>query len=113
MHLISTVRVTHKPHYLLKYSSTGPEGVDDPDVDRPSQLTIQSKRKHKWRRKEQQEEPVQTANFFYALFFACVLVKMWMHMWMLQLLPIPIAIWLSKRFAVKVGLWDMLKGKVW
>ena len=37
---------------------------------------------------------------------------LWMHMWMLQLLPIPIAIWLSKRFAVRVGLWDMLKGKV-
>ena len=89
----------------------GAEGEDDPDIDRPAHLTIPGKKKRR-RKKEQKEEPVQTANFFYALLFACILVKMWKAMWLLQLLPIPIAIWLFKRFAVKVGLWDMLKGKV-
>ncbi|XP_072021281.1 transmembrane protein 245-like isoform X2 [Amphiura filiformis] len=92
-------------------SLQGVEGEDDPDIDRPAHLIIPGKHRHRKRRKEQKEEPVQTANFFYALFFACILVKMWMHMWLLQLLPIPIAIWLFKRFAVSVGLWDMLKRK--
>ena len=58
------------------------------------------------------DSTLQSTKFFYGLLFACVLVKMWMHMWLLQLLPIPIAIWLCKRLAVKVGLWDALKEKV-
>ncbi|XP_070536279.1 transmembrane protein 245-like isoform X2 [Ptychodera flava] len=50
-------------------------------------------------------------RYFIALIWACVVVRLWMHLWILQLLPIPIIIWLLKKTAKRFNLWECLKSK--
>ncbi|XP_038058247.1 transmembrane protein 245-like isoform X2 [Patiria miniata] len=89
------------------------EGGDETDLDRPSRLDIpQAAKEPKTERKSSKDKTPLSTRYLLGLFWTCVLVRLWMHMWLLQLLPIPIAIWLLKRAATQSGFWDFMKAKV-
>ncbi|XP_022088536.1 transmembrane protein 245-like isoform X2 [Acanthaster planci] len=89
------------------------EGVDEADLDRPSRLDLpQAVQEPKTKAKSIKDKVPLSTRYLLGLFWTCVLVRLWMHMWLLQLLPIPIAIWLLKRVATQTGLWDFVMAKV-
>ena len=52
-------------------------------------------------------------KFFVALFWGILLCRLWIHMWVFQLLPIPIGIYLVKKLMSRSGAWDFLQGWFW
>ncbi|XP_033125437.1 transmembrane protein 245-like [Anneissia japonica] len=51
-------------------------------------------------------------QYIISLVWMCVLLKLWMHMWWLQLLPIPVLVWVLKRLVTETGALDFTKQKV-
>lgn len=49
-----------------------------------------------------------SGKFFVALFWGILFSRLWIHMWLFQLLPIPIGIYLFKRIMAHSGAWDFL-----
>ncbi|XP_071788406.1 transmembrane protein 245-like isoform X2 [Asterias amurensis] len=85
-------------------------GADETDRDRPSKLNIPPPASEPNTDSSNDAVPLST-RYLLGLFWTCVLVRLWMNMWLIQLLPIPIAIWLLKKAATHSGLWDFMKAK--
>lgn len=54
-----------------------------------------------------------SGKFFVALFWGILLSRLWIHMWVFQLLPIPIGIYLFKRLMSRTGAWDFVESWFW
>ncbi|XP_066300209.1 transmembrane protein 245-like isoform X1 [Branchiostoma lanceolatum] len=46
------------------------------------------------------------------LVYAIVVVRLWMHLWILELLPIPLSVLLIKKLAVQVSMWEVFQTKL-
>ncbi|XP_071941813.1 transmembrane protein 245-like [Antedon mediterranea] len=48
-------------------------------------------------------------QYIISLVWMCVLLELWMHMWWLQLLPLPVLVWFIKRLVTETGALDFFK----
>uniref|UniRef100_UPI00358F2AB5 transmembrane protein 245 isoform X2 n=1 Tax=Myxine glutinosa TaxID=7769 RepID=UPI00358F2AB5 len=48
--------------------------------------------------------------YFVALLWATGVVIVWQHLWIIQLLPIPLAFWMFKKLIVSCGTWEFVRG---
>ncbi|XP_072173987.1 transmembrane protein 245-like [Diadema setosum] len=106
------------------------KAADDIDLSRPTHLRIptststpkmtpgakpdEGHRRSARKRRAEVDDVMggQSVRFIYGLVWACVVVRLWMHMGViLKLAPILLAFWFLKKIAQNLGAWDVVKAK--
>ncbi|KAI8495560.1 hypothetical protein Bbelb_265320 [Branchiostoma belcheri] len=62
-------------------------------------------------RKKAKQMPFSTTCILW-LVYAIVVVRLWMNLWILELLPIPLSVLLFKKIAVQVSTWELFQTKL-
>ncbi|XP_077993974.1 transmembrane protein 245-like [Glandiceps talaboti] len=60
-----------------------------------------------WKKTKRKKGKKLSDRYFIALIWACVLVRLWMHIWIVQLLPLLFIFWLLKKGAQYLNLWHL------